>query len=77
MCITRLGRVLVVDHNRAMVRFLDTDVTKDVDISMVEGLRKNSYVEVFGDLVLGQISPSKAKSRQKLVMEIRRKTINA
>jgi hydrogenase maturation factor len=75
MCITRLGRVLALKENRATIEFLDTQLIKDIDISMVKSVGRNSFVEVFGDVALGLISPRQAKSRQKLAIEIRKRAV--
>jgi hydrogenase maturation factor len=76
MCFARLGRVLALEGKRATVEFLDTQLVKDIDISMVESVGKNSFVEVFGDVALCLISPRQAKSRQKLALEIRNRTVD-
>jgi hydrogenase maturation factor len=76
LCITRLGRVLALKGNRATVEFLDTELIKDIDISMVKSVARNSFVEVFGDVALSLISPRQAKSRQKLALEIRNRAVD-
>jgi hydrogenase maturation factor len=69
MCITRVGRVLEVRGNRALVQLVGEDVTKDIDISMVRA-PKNSYVEIFADCALGRLTSNEARSRKKLWLEV-------
>jgi len=75
MCITRLGRVLALNGSRVTVEFLDTELIKDIDVSMVKSVARNSFVEVFGDVALCLISPRQVKSRQKLAIEIRKRAV--
>ncbi len=71
MCLTRVGKVLAVKGNRALVEFLDQEVRRDIDISMVK-VRKNSYVEVFADSALSRLTGKEAQLRKELWLEVRR-----
>jgi hydrogenase maturation factor len=73
MCVTRVGKILSITGRRAMVEFLDDKVTRDIDVSMIDGVKKNSYVEVFGDSALTRLTTSEAHWRKKLWLELRNK----
>jgi hydrogenase maturation factor len=73
MCVTRVGKILSIAGSRATVEFLDDRVARDIDVSMIEGIKKNSYVEVFADSALTQLTPKEARWRKKLWLEMRSK----
>lgn len=73
MCVTRVGKVLSISGNRALVKLLDEDVTRDIDISMVQ-IRKNSYVEIFADCALSRLTSKEALWRKRLWLELREQT---
>ncbi len=70
MCVTRVGRVLRLRGDRALVGFLDYDVTMDVDVSMVHA-KKDAYVEVFGDRAIARLTKREAEARKKVWSELR------
>ena len=74
MCITRVGKILGKNGNRATVRFLDDNTTREIDISMLNDIGKNSYVEVFADTALNPLTPKEAQWKKKLWIELRGKT---
>lgn len=73
MCVTRVGQVLSLNGNKAMVRLLDQEVTREIDVSMVK-VSKNEYVEIFADLALKKISSREAQRRRELWAEVWRST---
>jgi hydrogenase maturation factor len=73
MCITRVGKVLDKSGNRATIRFLDDAVTRDIDVSMLTDVGKNSYVEVFANSALNTLTPKEARWKKKLWLELRGK----
>lgn len=74
MCITRVGRVLAKSGNRATIRFLDDNAELDVDVSMLDKVDNNSYVEVFAYCALGVLTRKEAMYRKKLWVELRRRS---
>ena len=72
MCITRVGRVLSITGTEAKVEFLDDKATRQIDVSMIEGIKKNSFVEVFADSALTTLTPKEAQWRKKLWLEMRK-----
>ena len=70
MCITRVGKVLSVSQDRAKVEFFDGRDSGEVDTSLVPGVRKGSFVEVFGSLALSVLSVSEARRRKALWNEV-------
>lgn len=77
MCITRVGKVLVVRDGWAEVEFFGREETGDVDVSVVGGVAKGAFVEVFGDLALSVLSASEAKRRKAIWEEVSRAAIIA
>jgi hydrogenase maturation factor len=75
MCITRVGRVISASKGMAEVEFFDGRSLGKVDVSMVKGTGKGTYVEVFGNLALSIITPSDAKKRMAAWKEIREAAI--
>ena len=73
MCVTRVGKILSITGSMAKVEFLDDKVTRDIDVSMIEGIKKNSFVEVFADSALTRLTPKEALWRKKLWLEMRNK----
>ena len=73
MCVTRVGKILSITGSMAKVEFLDDKVTRDIDVSMIEGIKKNSFVEVFADSALTRLTPKEALWRKKLWLEMRSK----
>lgn len=73
MCITRVGRIVAKSGDRATVRLLDDNKTREIDVSLVDGARKNSYVEVFADTALNALTPKEALWKKKLWQELGKK----
>jgi hydrogenase maturation factor len=71
MCVTRAARVISLDGAKARVRFLDSEVVHEVDISMVDA-KKGSYVEVFADQAIGRITKREAEFKRDLRRELNR-----
>ena len=57
----------------AKVEFLDDKVTRDIDVSMIEGIKKSYFVEVFADSALTRLTTKEALWRKKLWLEMRSK----
>jgi hydrogenase maturation factor len=72
MCITRVGKILSITGSMARVEFLDDKAIRDIDVSMVEGIRKNAFVEVFADSALTILTAREAQWRKKLWLEMRK-----
>jgi hydrogenase maturation factor len=72
MCVTRVAKVLLLAGNRAKVEFLDDKVTRNIDVSLIEGLKKNSFVEVFADSALNLLTAKEASWKKELWLEMRR-----
>lgn len=72
MCITRVGKVLSLDKSKATVKLLgDNKIVDNIDVSMVEaGL--NSFVEVYANLALGQLTAKEANERKRAWVEVMR-----
>jgi hydrogenase maturation factor len=70
VCITRVGRILSLQGERALVGFLDHDVTMEIDVSMVDA-RKDAYVEVFGDRAISRLTKREAEARKRVWSELR------
>jgi hydrogenase maturation factor len=75
MCITKVGKVLSVKDGRAEVQFFGGNDLGDVDVSVVGGVAKGTFVEVFGDLALSVLSAAEAKRRKAVWEEVRRAAI--
>jgi hydrogenase maturation factor len=73
MCVTRVGKILSVSGTMAKIEFLDDKATRDIDVSMINDIKKNSFVEVFADSALTQLTPKEARWRKELWQEMRRK----
>jgi hydrogenase maturation factor len=71
MCVTRAGKVISLEGVRARVRYLDSDVVDEVDVSMVDA-KKGSYVEVFADQAIGRITKKEAEFKRDLRLELNR-----
>jgi len=69
MCVTRAGKVVSASQGRARVEFFDGRALDDVDISVVDA-KKGAFVEVFGNLALGVLSPAEAKRRKQAWTEV-------
>lgn len=72
MCITRVGKVLSISGSTAKVEFLDDKALREIDVSMVESLKKNSFVEVFADSALRSLTSKEAQWKKKLWLEMRK-----
>ncbi len=78
MCVTRVGRIIELNGGgTATVRFLDDGVTREVNVSMVGDVRKNSYIEVFAESALNTLTPEEAQFRKKLWIELRERNSRA
>lgn len=69
MCITRVGRILSIRKNRASVLFFGQKSPRDIDVSLVKA-KKNSYVEVFADSALKELTTREAMRRKELWLEV-------
>lgn len=74
MCITRVGKVLGMNGTTATVKLLDDKVTREVDVSMIDGVKKDSFVEVFADRALNTLTAEEARWKKKLWVELRERT---
>lgn len=72
MCVTRVAKVISVKGDKAEVRFVESDATRVVDVSMVEA-RKGAYVEVFADQALSCLTEAEAHWRKQVWSDLRRK----
>jgi len=72
MCITKVGKVLSSSKGKAEVEFFGAGDVGEVDVSVVGGVTKGAFVEVFGDLALSVLSPSEAKRRKAVWDEVRK-----
>lgn len=70
VCVTRVGKILRLQGDRAVVEFLDYNVTMDIDVSMVDAA-KDAYVEVFGDRAIARLTRRDAEARKKIWSELR------
>jgi len=69
MCVTRAGKVVSTSRGSARVEFFDGRALDDVDVSVVDA-KKGAFVEVFGNLALGVLSPAEAKRRKQAWAEV-------
>jgi hydrogenase maturation factor len=72
MCITRVGKILSITGTEAKVEFLDDKATRQIDVSMIEGIKRNAFVEVFADSALTTLTAKEARWRKKLWLEMRK-----
>jgi len=72
VCVTRVAQVISVEGDKAKVKFVESDATRVVDISMVE-TRKGGFVEVFADQALYSLTKAEAEWRKKVWLELRTK----
>jgi len=72
MCITRVGKVISTSGGMADVEFFDKKALAKVDVSMVTGVGKGAYLEVYGNLALSALSPAEANKRKSAWKEIRK-----
>jgi len=61
--------VVSASQGRARVEFFDGRALDDVDVSVVDA-KKGSFVEVFGNLALGVLSPGEARRRKEVWIEV-------
>jgi hydrogenase maturation factor len=69
MCVTRPGKVVSSSNGRARVEFFDGRAMDDVDVSIVNA-KRGVFVEVFGNLALGVLSPAEARRRKEAWAEV-------
>jgi hydrogenase maturation factor len=72
VCVTRVAKVLSVIEGNAAVKFFDGRENGDVDVSVLEGVKKGAYVEVYGNLALSVLEVAEAKRRMEAWREVRR-----
>jgi hydrogenase maturation factor len=72
MCITRVGRVTSAAKGLAEVEFFDGRALGNVDVSMVRGVGRGTYVEVYGNLALSVLGAAEARKRKAAWKEIRK-----
>ncbi len=72
MCITRVGKVVSVTGGVADVEFVDGRGSGGVDVSVIGGVAKGTYVEVFGNLALSVLTPAEARRRRTAWKEVRK-----
>jgi hydrogenase maturation factor len=70
MCIARVGRVVHAADGRATVEFFDGRTADGVDVSMVKAA-EGSFVEVFGNLALSNLTARQARGRKAAWTEVR------
>ncbi len=75
MCIAKVGRILSKSGNKAIVKFVDDALEREVDVSMLADVKKNSYVEVFSDIALSTLTPKEALWKKKIWIELREKAM--
>lgn len=56
------------------MKFLDDGADREIDISMLMDVRKNSYVEVFSNIALNILTRSEALWKKKLWIELRERS---
>jgi hydrogenase maturation factor len=76
MCITRVGKVLMVSKEGATVAFFDGARSDGVDVS-VAGAEEGSFVEVYGNLALSVLTEKEARSRKAAWQTVRRSMLKA
>lgn len=67
--------VLSKKGGRAVVKFLDDDLKREVDVSMLTDVKKNSYVEVFSDTALNVLTQKEALWKKKIWVELRQEAM--
>ncbi len=72
VCVTRVGKVLSTSSGKAMVELFDSKEVAHVDVSLLRRVSKGTYVEVFGNLALSQLTPAQARTRKQAWREVRR-----
>lgn len=75
MCIAKVGRILSKSGNKAIVKFVDDALEREVDVSMLADVKKNSYVEVFSDTALSTLTRKEALWKKKIWIELREKAM--
>ena len=60
---------------KARVEFFGAGDLGDVDVSVVGGVAKGAFVEVFGELALSVLGPAEAKRRKAVWEEVRKAAI--
>jgi hydrogenase maturation factor len=70
LCVTRVAEVISVRGDKAKVKFVESDATRVVDVSLVEA-RKGSYVEVFADQALSTLTKAEADWRKQVWSDLR------
>ena len=66
-----MARVISVKDTNATVLLLDSNETKEVDVSMVDAPR-GSYVEVFAEQAIGRITKKEAERKRELRLAMMR-----
>lgn len=67
-----MAQVISVQGDKANVKFVESEATRVVDVSMVE-TRKGGYVEVFADQALSSLTKAEAEWRKKVWLDLRAK----
>lgn len=72
MCITRVGKVIALNKNRASVKLVGDDrIVEDIDVSMIDA-PVDSYIEVYANLALSKLSVKEANSRKRIWRDVMR-----
>jgi|GEM_PF-651515 hydrogenase maturation factor len=74
MCISRVGKIVDIQGNRARIEFFDGRTSDQVDISMLMP-KTGAFVEVFGNLALSELTNAEAKRRLAAWNELRKHVI--
>ncbi len=59
-----------MDRGKATVEFFGGGQADDVDVSVVEGITRGTYVEVYGGLALSKLTPADARRRKAAWREV-------
>lgn len=71
MCIMRVGRVVSESRKKGKVEFFDGRSLERVDLGAVDA-KVGNFVEVFGDMALGVLTPAEAKKRRTAWEEVQK-----
>jgi hypothetical protein len=72
VCVTRVAEVISLRGDKAKVRFVESNATRVVDVSMVEA-SKGGFVEVFADQALSTLTKAEADWRRQVWSDLRSK----
>ncbi len=76
MCISKVGKIKSIKGKQATVSFFDGTLADDVDLSMVmSDAHVGSFIEVFSNIALSNLSKSEARARKEAWLEIKGRRI--